>query len=97
MVTSVTVEIINKKGLHARAAAKFVKVATAPNVQVVVVKLGQNGEEDSPQVQGSSILGLMMLGTDPGSKLQITVQGEQEQHIATMLRELVENRFGEPE
>jgi phosphocarrier protein HPr len=97
MVTSVTVEIINKKGLHARAAAKFVKVATAPNVQVGVVKLGQDGEEDSPQVQGSSILGLMMLGADPGSKLQITVQGEQEEHIATMLRELVENRFGEPE
>lgn len=97
MVTSITVEIINKKGLHARAAAKFVKVASAPNVQVGVVKLGQDGEEDSPQVQGSSILGLMMLGADPGSKLQITVQGEQEQQVAAMIRELIENRFGEPE
>jgi phosphocarrier protein HPr len=97
MVTSITVEIVNKKGLHARAAAKFVKVASAPNVQVGVVKLGQNGEEDSPQVQGSSILGLMMLGADPGSKLQITVQGEQEQQVATMIKELVEGRFGEPE
>jgi phosphocarrier protein len=97
MTVSITVEIINKKGLHARAAAKFVKTVAAWPAQVTVVKLGQNGEEDSLPVHGSSILGLMMLGADAGSKLHITSDGEQSQQAADALRELIENRFGEPE
>ena len=97
MSANITVEIINKKGLHARAAAKFVKTVASANAQVMVVKLGQEGESDSPEVQGSSILGLMMLGADAGSKLHITAEGEQAQQVLDMLKELIENRFGEPE
>ncbi len=97
MGASVTVEIINKKGLHARAAAKFVKTVASLSAHVLVIKLGQNGEEDSPSVQGSSILGLMMLGADAGSKLRIETDGEQAQQMADALKELVESRFGEPE
>ena len=97
MTASVTVEIVNKKGLHARAAAKFVKVVSGFGAQAQVVKKGQDGEEDSPAVTASSILGLMMLGADPGSKLSITADGAQAQELVNALKELIENRFGEPE
>jgi len=97
MVSNVTVEIINKRGLHARAAAKFVKVVTSFKAQIQVVKLGGNGEADSTSVGGSSILGLMMLGADPGSKLHISGEGEQDSDALNALKELVENRFGEDE
>jgi len=97
MTAHFTIEIVNKKGLHARAAAKFVKVVTSYNAQIHVIKLGQNGEGDSPQVAGSSILGLMMLGADPGSKLAISAEGEQAKEAAKALKELIEGRFGEPE
>lgn len=97
MSASITVEIINKKGLHARAAAKFVKTVAAHNAQVQVIKLAQESEEASPPVQGSSILGLMMLGADPGSRLAISAEGEQAQQVVDALKELVEGRFGEPE
>jgi len=96
-VTAITVEIVNKKGLHARAAAKFVKTVAGFSADIKVIKLGQNGEEDTPCVIGSSILGLMMLGADPGSKLHITADGEQAQPAIDALKELVENRFGEEE
>ena len=96
-MASVIVEIVNKKGLHARAAAKFVKTVTAYNAQVTVYKVGQNGEEDSPAVQGGSILGLMMFGADIGSKLHIAAMGEQELEVLNALKDLVENRFGESE
>ncbi len=98
MPTSITVEITNKKGLHARAAAKFVKVASAyGHLQAQVVKLGENGAEDSPLVSASSILGLMMLGADAGSKLRVTADGEQAPAMLDELQALVENRFGEGE
>lgn len=97
MPVSVTVEVINKKGLHARAAAKFVKIVAAHNASVMVAKLAGGGEEETPQVQGGSILGLMMLGADPGSKLHITTEGAQAQDVADALQALVESRFGEPE
>ncbi|MDE3060715.1 MAG: HPr family phosphocarrier protein [Pseudomonadota bacterium] len=93
MPASITVQIVNKKGLHARAAAKFVKVVAAHETQVTVTKL----ESDLPAVPGGSILGLMMLGADPGSKLRIDAEGKQAQEVISALRELVENKFGEGE
>ena len=96
-MSGITVEIINKKGLHARAAAKFVKAASAHEAQVKVIKLGQDGEGDSPQVGGASILGLMMLGADPGSKLQISAEGKESQAALEAIKTLVEGRFGETE
>lgn len=89
---SVIVEICNKKGLHARAAAKFVKIVAAHKAQVTVSRSGEEAE-----VQGGSILGLMMLGLDAGSKLHITADGEQAEMVLDELKQLVENRFGEPE
>ncbi len=91
-MAAIVVEIVNKKGLHARAAAKFVKAVG--NAAVTVVKLGANGEGDSPEVAGGSILGLMMLGADPGSKLRISAES---QATLDTLEELVEGKFGEAE
>jgi len=93
MQASVTVEIVNKKGLHARAAAKFVKVVTSFEASITVAKIG--GEDTA--VGGSSILGLLMLGADPGSKLLITANGAQAQEVVAALKELIENKFGEAE
>jgi phosphocarrier protein HPr len=97
VTASITVDIVNKKGLHARAAAKFVKVVTSFDAQIQVRKAAQEGDEESPIVSGSSILGLMMLGADPGSRLSISAEGTQAQEAVTALQELVQGRFGEPE
>ena len=92
MTANITAEIVNKKGLHARAAAKFVKTVTAFDAQVKVQKIG-----DDSVVGGSSILGLMMLGADLGSKLSISAEGAQETEVIAALEELIAGRFGEPE
>ena len=91
------VTIANKKGLHARAAAKFVKVVAGYSAQVLVEKLNQREDESLPPVSGSSILGLMMFGADAGSSLRISAEGIQAQEVVAALKELVENRFGENE
>jgi len=83
MVTSV-----NERGLHARAAAKFVKLAGAFEAEVTVVK---NGTE----VPGSSILGLMMLAAAPGCELELRARGPAAQAVIGALRELVEKKFDE--
>ena len=89
---SIVAEIVNKKGLHARAAAKFVKTVGSYDAQVKVQKTG----EDSV-VGGSSILGLMMLGADIGSTLSISAEGAQAEAVIAALSELISGRFGEPE
>lgn len=89
----VTAAIVNKKGLHARAAAKFVKTVGSFDAEVRVRTL----EEGVAQVGGSSILGLMMLGADKGTELEITVSGAQAAEVATALQELIANKFGEDE
>lgn len=96
-MAELTVQIVNKKGLHARAAAKFVKTVALYASQIKVSKLGHNGEAETSPVQGASILGLMMLGADPGSKLHIVAEGDQANEALGALKELVEGRFGEPE
>lgn len=96
MVTA-TVTICNKKGLHARAAAKFVKIVAEFPARVLVKKNGSNGEADSPVVSGASILGLMMLGADSGSQLCINAEGAQAQEALRALEALVADRFGEGE
>ena len=94
MNANTTVEIVNKKGLHARAAAKFVKTVSSFDAEVLVTKLGQ---EDLPSVSGASILGLMMLGADPNSRLTINAMGAQAEAVVAALKELIENKFGEGE
>lgn len=89
------VTIVNKKGLHARAAAKFVKSVAAHKARIEVSKL--DGAAESPPVPGGSILGLMMLGADPGSQLRISAEGEGAQAALAALVSLVEDKFGEGE
>ena len=87
-VVHATVTIVNERGLHARAAAKFVKLAGAFEAEVMVVR---NGIE----VPGSSILGLMMLAAAPGCELELRAHGPAAQAVIGALRELVEKKFDE--
>jgi len=91
------VEIVNKKGLHARAAAKFVKTVAAFDAKVSVTKLAANGEGNSDTIDGADILDLLMLGADKTSLLRITANGIQAQDAINALQDLIMNRFDEPE
>jgi len=84
------VTIINKLGLHARAAAKFVTTASAFSSVVDVAKDGQ-------KVNGKSIMGVMMLAAGRGTNLIITTSGEDEQQAADSLVTLISQKFGESE
>ena len=97
-ITEVTVKIVNKKGLHARAAAKFVKAAAAFNARVMVSKITGAGNipvQDAQEVSASSILGLMMLGAECNSTLRLRISGEQMTEAAHALKELIKSKFGE--
>ena len=83
-----TIEITNKRGLHARASAKFVNVAAGLAAKVLV-------EKDGNQVVGTSIMGLMMLGAAMGDSVTITCEGEGCEVALAKLVELVETKFGE--
>jgi phosphocarrier protein len=82
------VTIVNRKGLHARASAKFVKLAESFNARVTVVRDGQ-------AVGGTSIMGLMMLAAGPGSTLSISAEGPEGPEALEALVALVEAGFGE--
>jgi phosphocarrier protein HPr len=83
-----TVEIINERGLHARASAKFVKLAGGFDAEVSVSRDGQT-------VDARSIMGLMMLAAGPGSTIEISAEGTEAQPAVDALAGLVENRFDE--
>ena len=85
-----TVEIVNKRGLHARASAKFVKAAAAFDAEVRVSKDGQT-------VDARSIMGLMMLAAGPGSSIDIEAEGAEAEAAVTALEALVTARFDEDE
>ena len=85
-----TVTIVNKLGLHARAAAKFVTLASSFSSEV---KLGRNGQE----VNGKSIMGVMMLAASKGTDIRLIAEGSDEHEAIEKLTELIENRFGESE
>ena len=82
------VQITNQRGLHARASAKFVNLASQIDAQVEV-------EKDGNRVCGTSIMGLMMLGAALGDTVIIHVEGEHADKALDQLVELVEDRFGE--
>jgi phosphocarrier protein HPr len=84
------VEIINKLGMHARAAAKFVTLAQTFASEIKVNK-------DGKQVNGKSIMGIMMLAAAKGSKIELSVDGEDEESAMQQLIALINNRFDEPE
>ena len=82
------VEIINKLGLHARAALKFVELSSKHSSQVTVAREGR-------EVNGKSIIGLMTLAAQKGATLNIATSGEDEKELLDALRALVSNKFGE--
>ena len=84
-----SVTIVNKRGLHARASAKF--VATAAQMDGVKITVSKDGISAG----GTSILGLMMLGAAIGDTIEIAVEGEEAQARLGELVELVEGKFGE--
>lgn len=84
------IHIINRLGLHARAAASFVKLASSFDSDIFLVY----GEQS---VNGKSIMGIMMLAASQGSEMLIEVDGTDETEAASALVELINNRFGEDE
>jgi phosphocarrier protein len=82
------VEIVNKKGLHARASAKFVQTAEQFNADIKVTR----GHET---VGGTSIMGLMMLAAGPGSTITISATGQEAAAAVEALCALIASRFGE--
>ena len=85
-----TVTIVNKLGLHARAAAKFVTLASSFASDIRVARNGQ-------EVNGKSIMGVMMLAASRGSVISLIADGEDEQYAVNRLAELIAQRFGEEE
>ena len=83
-----TVAITNKRGLHARASAKFVTLASG-------LKAESRVEKDGNSVVGTSIMGLMMLGAAMGDAVVIVTEGEDADEALEKLVALVESRFGE--
>ena len=87
-MASRTVEMRNRRGLHARASARFVTLAAGLTASVEV-------EKDGSRVCGTSIMGLMMLGAAMGDSITIHAEGEAAEEALQALVALVEDRFGE--
>ncbi|EIJ42795.1 phosphotransferase system HPr (HPr) family protein [Beggiatoa alba B18LD] len=85
-----TFTIVNKLGLHARAAAKLVKLASAFDSDIKI-KRGQR------EVNGKSIMGVMMLAAAKGTEVDITTSGIDEEIAMAEIADLIESRFGEAE
>lgn len=82
------VRVTNQRGLHARASAKFVNLASELDAKIDV-------EKDGHKVCGTSIMGLMMLGAAMGDSIIIHCEGPYSEEALAKLVELVEDRFGE--
>lgn len=82
--------IINRKGLHARATAKFVQCVELFDAQITVSRCGET-------VGGDSIMGILMLGAGMGTSITVTSAGAQAKEALDALDALVANRFGEEE
>jgi phosphocarrier protein len=83
-----TLRIINEKGLHARASARFVEVVEAHDATAEV-------ERDGQRVPGDSIMGLLTLGAGRGTEIRLRVDGPEAEALAGALERLVADRFGE--
>lgn len=80
--------IVNQRGLHARASAKFVQLVGGYDARVTV-------EKDGITVGGTSIMGLMMLAASPGCRIRVTARGPEARAVMAALDELIASRFGE--
>lgn len=83
-----TLRIVNEKGLHARASAKFVETVEAHDARALVSK-------DGMEVSGDSIMGLLMLAASRGTSINVTTSGADAEKLADALEALVAARFGE--
>jgi len=83
-----TVQIVNKAGLHARPAAEIVKLATRYQSDITVVR-------DELEVNGKSIMGVMMLAAECGSRLQLKAEGPDADEALDALTTLFQSKFGE--
>jgi len=82
------IEIINQKGLHARASAKFVQTVEKFDAEVRVSRGGET-------VGGTSIMGLMMLAAAPGTSIKVEARGRQAAEVIAALEKLIASRFEE--
>ena len=82
------ITIYNKLGLHARPAAKIVKIAAQHKASLWI-------EKDGERVNGKSIMGVMMLAAEKGSKILLEANGEEEEELIRELEELIQNKFDE--
>jgi len=80
--------IINRLGLHARAAAQLVQTANRFSSEVVLIK-------DDVEVNGKSIMGILLLAAPKGTELTVTVEGEDEEQAMDVIAALIEDGFGE--
>ncbi len=87
-MSSRQLKIVNEKGLHARASAKFVECVEGFDAQAEVTK-------DGMTVSGDSIMGLLMLGASRGTQIDVATTGNEAARLADALEALVANRFGE--
>ncbi len=90
MSKSKDIEIINKLGMHARAAAQFVQLASSFSAHIELEKNGQ-------RVNGKSIMGVMMLAAGKGSTITLHAKGEDENKSIDSLERLINDRFNENE
>lgn len=87
-MTALRLAIINEKGLHARASAKFVEVVERFDARAEVTR-------DGMTVSGDSIMGLLMLAASRGTTIEVRCTGAEAEALAQALAALVANRFGE--
>ena len=83
------IQIVNKLGLHARAAAKFVQLASRFASHIDVIKNGRS-------VNGKSIMGIMMLAASQNTWIELNITGDDEEEALLALEMLINERFGEP-
>ena len=87
-VSSHEFKIINDKGLHARASARFVEVVEKFESEVIV-------EKDGLEASGSSIMGLLMLAASKGTAIKVTSNGKDSEELNSALDSLINSKFGE--
>jgi phosphocarrier protein HPr len=87
-MTDLTLRIVNEKGLHARASARFVEVVEAHDARAEV-------EKDGMRVSGDSIMGLLMLAASKGTSIDVRTSGNEADKLALALENLITGKFGE--